>query len=115
MPVPLYMDHNVPKAIAVGSRLRGVDVLTALEDRSNTLADDDLLRRAADLGRLLFTRDDDLVAIAVARQRRSQTFAGVVYAHQMQVSIGRCIADLQLIAETATPCEVAGEVIFLPL
>jgi hypothetical protein len=29
MTVSLYMDHHVPKAITVGLRLRGVDVVTA--------------------------------------------------------------------------------------
>lgn len=32
MSLRLYMDANVPRAIAEGLRLRGVDVLTAQED-----------------------------------------------------------------------------------
>jgi hypothetical protein len=31
MPIPLYMDQHVPRAITTRLRLRGVDVLTAFE------------------------------------------------------------------------------------
>jgi hypothetical protein len=34
MALTLYMDQHVPKAITVGLRLRGVDVVTAYEDRA---------------------------------------------------------------------------------
>jgi hypothetical protein len=36
MPVALYMDAHIPRAITVGLRLRGVDVLTAQEDNAAT-------------------------------------------------------------------------------
>ena len=35
MAIALYMDQHVPRAITVGLRLRGVDVLTAYEDGSS--------------------------------------------------------------------------------
>ena len=62
-----------------------------------------------------FTRDDDLLAEAVSRQRNNRRFHGVVHAHQLHVSIGRCIKDLQIISEAATSDDVIGEVLFLPL
>jgi len=63
----LYMDHHVPRAITVGLRQRGVDVLTAFEDGAHELLDPDLLDRAGALGRVLFIRDDDLLAEATRR------------------------------------------------
>jgi hypothetical protein len=39
MSIAFYMDHHVPRAITVGLRLRGVDVLTAYEDGQSELAD----------------------------------------------------------------------------
>jgi predicted nuclease of predicted toxin-antitoxin system len=51
------MDVHVPYAIAIGLRLRGVDVITAQEDGSRELEDSDLLNRATKLGRIMFTRD----------------------------------------------------------
>ena len=44
--VALYVDHQVPRAITAGLRLRGIDVLTAFEDGADTLDDSALLDRA---------------------------------------------------------------------
>jgi predicted nuclease of predicted toxin-antitoxin system len=62
--VPLYMDVHVPRQITEGLRLRGVDVLTAHQDDARRLTDVELLDRAGSLGRVLFTRDSDLIAEA---------------------------------------------------
>jgi hypothetical protein len=69
MPLKLYMDHHVPRAITMGLRLRQVDVITAYEDHAHEIADPDLLDRATSLGRVLFTQDDDLLAEATQRQQ----------------------------------------------
>ena len=63
------MDHNVPRAITVGLRLRGVDVITAYEDGVEDMDDSQLLDPATELGRVLFTHDDDLLAEATKRQQ----------------------------------------------
>ena len=107
------MDHHVPRAITNGLRLRGVDVLTANEDRTSELPDPELLDRATELGRVLFTQDDDLLTEATQRQR--QTFSGVIYAHQLRVSIGDCVRDLELIVQVSEPEEMIGQTLFLPL
>jgi hypothetical protein len=52
-PVAFYMDHNVPRAITDGLRLRGVDVITAFEDNAATMSDPGLRDRALALGRVL--------------------------------------------------------------
>ncbi len=109
------MDHHVPRAITNGLRLRGVDVLTAHEDRASEFRDPALLDRAAELRRVLFTQDDDLLMEATRRQRRGQSFHGVIYAHQLRVSIGACVRDLELIAEVGEPAEMIGQTLFLPL
>lgn len=115
MTVSLYMDHHVPKAITVGLRLRGVDVVTALEDGADQLDDDELLKRANELGRALFTQDDDLLAEAAKCQREGVQFSGVIYWHQLRVAIGVCIQDLEVIAKSGETKELKNQVIFLPL
>lgn len=114
MPVALYMDHNVPRAITAGLQRRGIDVLSAYEDGAHELGDAALLNRAQELGRVLFTRDDDLLREATRRQREGRSFGGVIYAHQREVSIGRCTLDLHVIAEASEPEELQGRIIFLP-
>jgi predicted nuclease of predicted toxin-antitoxin system len=81
MTIALYTDQHVPRAITVGLRVRGVDVLTAYEDGTSELADPELLDRADELRRVLFTQDDDLLAEAARRQREGILFLGVIYAH----------------------------------
>lgn len=115
MPVGLYMDQNVPRAITAGLRLRNVDVVTAFEDNASTLDDPALLSRASALGRVLFSQDDDLLAEATHRQAADISFGGVVYAHQLRVSIGTCIQDLEIIASAGDPEELQQQVLFLPL
>src|SRR5690606_34734549 len=113
--IALYMDVHVHRAITVGLRLRGVDVLTAQEDGYRTASDERLLERATELQRVLFTQDDDLLAEAKRRQEAGVAFAGVIYAHQLHITIGRCVHDLELKAKAGEPEEMAGRVEFLPL
>ena len=115
MAIALYMDQNVPRAITAGLRLRGVDVITAYEDAASDMDDPELLDRAGELGRVLFTQDDDFLSEATKRQREGIPFRGVIYAHQLRVSIGACIHDLAIIAEAGEPEDLANRVQFLPL
>jgi predicted nuclease of predicted toxin-antitoxin system len=67
MSARLYMDVHVRRAVTTGLRLRGVDVLTAQEDGAGGFDDPRLLNRATELGRVLFTQDDDLLKEAARR------------------------------------------------
>ena len=113
--IALYMDHHVPRAITEGLRLRGVDVITAHEDGADHLNDPELLNRAAQLGRVLFTQDDDLLAEAAKRQKEGIAFSGVIYSHQLQTSIGACINDLEILSKAGEPEDLINRVQFLAL
>ena len=115
MSLTLYMDVNVRRAITEGLRLREVDVVTAQEDATGRLSDAVLLDRAMALGRVLFTHDEDLLREAAERQQRGERFAGVIYAHQLKVTIGQCIRDLELLAKVNEPEDCANRVEYLPL
>ena len=109
------MDVHVRRAITVALVDRGIDILTAQLDGTAELPDPELLDRATDLGRVLFSQDQDLLAEAARRQRAGIPFAGVIYGHQLYVTIGQCIADLEMIAKAATREDLANRVQFLPL
>jgi predicted nuclease of predicted toxin-antitoxin system len=113
MSLGLYMDVHVPLPITRGLRRRGVDVLTAQDDGTTRLADADLLRRTRELGRILFSQDEDLIVEAVQCQRTGIPFATVVFTRQLDLSIGRCIADLEALAKAALPEDAEGQIIFL--
>lgn len=59
MSVGFYMDEHVPSAITSALRHRGVDVLTVQEDGRDGAPDPQVLDRAGQLGRIVFTRDED--------------------------------------------------------
>ena len=115
MTIALYMNQHVPRAVTIELRLRGVDVLTAHDDGASRMDDPDLLSRASQLGRVLFAQDDDLLAEAARRQREGIPFRGVIYAHQLRVSIGDCVRDLEIIAKAGEPEDLDNRVEFLPL
>ncbi|MCG2659232.1 MAG: DUF5615 family PIN-like protein [Kiritimatiellae bacterium] len=130
MSIDLYMDHHVPRAITQGLRARGVNVVTAYEDGADQMLDPELLDRADHLGRVLFTQDQDLLAVShrraavvrgtngveAAKRRESGTFfRGVICIRQAQISIGACIQDLENIAKVYDPEDLFNLVEYLPL
>lgn len=115
MPNAIYMDVHVPMAITTGLQLHGIDVLTSQFDGTTTIPDAELLMRATQLQRVLFSQDDDLLRLAAEWQRLGRPFSGVVYAHQLSAGIGTLIRDLQLLLECCSPEELANRVVYLPL
>ncbi|HEX8458326.1 MAG TPA: DUF5615 family PIN-like protein [Pyrinomonadaceae bacterium] len=109
------MDVHVRRAVTDGLRLRGVDVLTAQSDEAAEFDDPQLLGRATELGRILFTQDDDLLREAKRRQQTDETFVGLIYGHQLNVSVGQCIDDLELIAKVSEQDEWLNRLLYLPL
>jgi predicted nuclease of predicted toxin-antitoxin system len=115
VPVSFYMDEHIPKAITLGLRLRGIDVLTAQEDGREGNSDPELLDRACVLRRVLFTFDDDLLSEAADRQRADKPFCGVLYAHPLRISIAKCISDLSIIGQAGELRDMENCAEFLPL
>lgn len=115
MSVGLYMDVHVPAAITRGLLLRGVDVLTAQLDGTAELEDPDLLNRATELGRVLFSQDEDLLAEATKHQRSGMHFGGVIYAHQLGITVGRAIYDFEILVQAGIAEDFANRVEYLPL
>jgi len=114
VPLTLYMDVHVPRAITNGLRRRGVEVITAQEDGSAQLDDPPLLDRATELNCPLYTQDDDLLTEARRRQIEGETFAGVIYSHQLRSPIGKCVDDLELLAKMFEAADLKERVEFIP-
>ena len=115
MSVGIYTDVHIPYQITIGLRLRGVEVITAQDDRAGELPDPELLDRATSLGCILFTHDKDLLREADERQQSGKTFAGIVYAPQMGVTFSQCINDLEIIAKCTDPSDWINKLDYLPL
>jgi hypothetical protein len=109
------MDVHVHDAITEALRTRGADVLTSQEDGTRRFEDSDLIDRATLLGRVLFSQDRDMLREGTTRQRLGVPFTGIIYAHQLTVSVGQCINDLELVALAGEAAEFADTVRYLPL
>ena len=109
------MDVHVPRAVTTALRLRSIDVLTAQEDGTAQFDDDRLLQRATELGRVLVSQDEDLLREAARRLREEVEFSGVVYAHQLRVTIGQMVEDLGLIDAATSKEEWSGKIEYLPI
>lgn len=114
MSIALYMDHHVKAAVTEGLRRRGVDVITCADDGAGQTRDEAILQRATDLGRVVFTQDDDFLAIAREWLKNRRNFAGIIYAHQTQITTGEAIRDLELAAKVFEPAEMLNRIEFLP-
>lgn len=96
-------------------RLRGVDVLTAQEDGAAELGDDQLLDRATQLGRVLISQDEDLLREGVRRLSGKIDFSGIIYSHQLRITIGQMVEDLELIASATSLDDWRSRIEYLPL
>ncbi len=115
MSLSFYLDHHVPTAITNGLRQLQVNVLTVAEDGRADWDDDRLLERALELGRVVFSQDCDFLILAARWQQARREFAGMVYGHQLRVTVGGAVRDLALIASVMTQAEMRNRVEFLPL
>ena len=113
--IRLYRDENVIGAITRGLRQRGVDLLTVQEDGRAGITDPEVLDRAIELERTLFTHDDDFLREAALRLTAQQKFVGIVYAHQDRISIGQCVDQLEFISQAGNPEDFVNRVEYLPL
>lgn len=107
------MDVHVHSAVTHGLRVRGMDVLTAQEDHKPKAEDDELLQRARELHRLIFTQDEDFLVLAGTWQRSKQPFAGIAFGTRQRL-IGRYVDDLELICKVTELAEWENAIIFLP-
>ena len=115
MPVPLYMDEHVLRAITDGLRRRAVDVITAQEDGNGGMADPELLNRATSLKRALVTSDHHFEIEAARRQKAEVHFSGIIFIRAGTISIAKCIEELELIGTAGNESDVVNALLYLPL
>ncbi len=114
MAIALYMDVHVPQAITEQLRRRGIDVLTAFDDRTTELSDDQLLVRVTELKHVLFTQDIRFRVLAETWQIEGKPFAGLIFGHQLGGTIGQFVKDLELIARASEPDKWINAVEYIP-
>jgi hypothetical protein len=115
MTLRVYADENVHGRIIHGLRLKGFDVLTVAEDKHDGFPDPEIVHRATELDRVVFTHDQDYLAIGAHLQRARQPFSGIVYGHPDALSVTEFVEQLELALHCYASDEVRNQIIYLPL
>ncbi|BBM83365.1 DUF5615 family PIN-like protein [Candidatus Uabimicrobium amorphum] len=113
--IQYYFDIHVFGPVYDSLTKLGIDVLRGQDDGKDETADQNLLRRATELKRVLVTADKDFFEIASDFQNRGEYFCGIVYYRPIDITIRNMIEDLQLIAQLSEPEELCNLITFLPI
>ena len=91
--IRLYIDENLNPEIAVQLRLRGVDAVSVRDLGLLGDTDDNHLKRAVVLGRVLVTSDTDFLVMASTDVEHT----GIIFGSQEDHSVGDWVKGLELI------------------
>ena len=113
----LLADENFNRRIVRGLRLvlPGIDCLIAQDEGLTAMLDPDLLRWAAERGRILLTHDVNTIPMfAFERVAAGEGMCGVI-AVPKNLAIGVAIEEEALVAECSEAADLDGHVLHLPL
>ena len=86
--IRLYLDENVPEAIATGLRLRGYDVMTVKEANRRGLSDIEQLRYAVSEKWAVFTFNiADFCKLHSELIRKGSTHEGIILSAQLPIGV----------------------------
>jgi hypothetical protein len=106
--VRFYLDEHVASAVAAALRRRNIEVVTVVDAKLRTADDDTHLAYAHREGLVMFTQDEDLLALAAG----GHAHCGIVYAPQ-GTHIGAIVDGLVLVWHVCTAEEMIGHIEFL--
>jgi hypothetical protein len=106
--ISFYLDEHDARAVALGLRRRGIDVLTVQEAGLAGESDRGHLTLATAQGRVIFTQDDDFLRL----HAQGIPHAGIIYGHR-RMPVGDVIRGLVIISHVLSPDEMRDHVEFL--
>lgn len=112
----LLIDQDFDHDILRGLRLRVpfLNAVTAREAGLDWKSDPEVLAWAATEGRIVVTHDrNTMTRFAHERIREGQPMPGI-FVVSREMSVGKAIADLQVLLECSNEGELDGLVVFLP-
>ncbi len=107
--IRFHLDEHVPHAVADGLRRLGIDVTTTTDVGLLGAEDADHIAFGLAQCRVIFTEDDDFLALAAA----GVAHAGLGYCRQNTRTIGDIIRALELIWEVYEPDELTNRIEFI--
>lgn len=106
MEIRYHLDEHMDAAVVEGLRQRGVDDTTTLVAGLAGASDEDQLAYATGNGRVLVSRDPDLLAM----HNEGVPHAGIAFWHSKRRNLGQLVLDLVLLWRVATAEEMRGRV-----
>lgn len=103
------MDENLTPKIAVQLQRRGIDIITVHDLNLTGDSDENHLRHATEMGRVLVTSDTDFLVMAADGIEH----AGIVFGVQDDNSIGDWVNGLELICAVYRPDDMKNHVEYL--
>ena len=107
--IRFHLDENVALTVAVGLRLRGIDVTTTNDAGLAGAGDRAQLSFATDSGRVMVTRDDDFLRL----HGEGVDHAGIVFCLPGHRNVGELVRGLALIYDVILPEEMASRIEYL--
>lgn len=106
--IRFYTDEHIPKAVTMGLRRRGVDVLTCQEVGMLSVDDGVHLALATREGRTAIAQDEDFLRLHASGFQHQ----GIVYSHR-QTPVGEVIRGVMLVYEVLEDGDMTNHVEFL--
>jgi len=108
----LFLDEDVPEAVAVSLKLRGYDVVTTRQAGRRGLTDAQQLDFAHSQGRLLFTHNvADFTKLHVEFLRKGREHSGILLARQLP--IGFIVTAMLKFLSSSKAKDVRNQVVWL--
>jgi hypothetical protein len=98
----LYFDECVDARIIAGARRRHIDSVTAADEGLLGASDDEQLKRAIQLGRVIVTADPDFFQLVHARLEAGATFPGLLFVPNGS-SVGSAVRGLEIVGTIFDP------------
>lgn len=107
--IRFYCDTHIPRAVALGLRRRGIDVVRAEEVDMAEAKDEQHMAFALREKRVIVTQD----AGFIDRIKKGEKNCGVAFCEQGSRGIGEMISALVLIFQVLEPDEMIGHVEYM--
>lgn len=111
--INIYTDEHVHSAVIQGLRRRGVSVIRCQDVNMRTATDKAHFKYIIEHNYVLYTHDDDFIAMAVRWKREGKIHPGIVYCHQQRYSIGEQIRRLKELTDILETEDMTNTVEFL--
>jgi len=113
LPLELYADECVDARIVSGLRRRNVGVVTVADEGLLGATDEVQLARAARLGRVAVTCDQDFLRLAQTRAEAGSSFPGVIFILPATL-VGDAVRAIAFLAVVLDPGEMANRIEWVP-